>query len=164
MFGPNLAQFKLCQAIYRPTYFQIGQEGSTQLVIPATTFGQVTDFDSTLVDTPLDGVLGLAFQSISINNVTPPLAKSIRQGLIAKPLFSVYLESGHGSAGIVTRGGVFTFGGMDTENCGQVIGWVPLIQATWWEFAVEEVRVGGSIIGREKTLAVSDTGTSLIIG
>ncbi len=62
-------------------------------------------------------------------------------------------------------GGVFTFGGLDTVNCGELIEWVPLSdQRGFWEFSVDSVSVGKKKVKKSAGNAISDTGTSLLIG
>lgn len=47
---------------------------SSQLLIPTTTFGQATYENSLMVDDPsFDGILGLAFTSLAVDNVIPPI-------------------------------------------------------------------------------------------
>lgn len=36
-------------------------------------------------------------------------------------------------------GGVFTYGGLDTEHCGEVIAYEPLTTATYFQFKVNQV-------------------------
>lgn len=143
---------------------RFGGVDDPQLVIPNTTFAQATDFDKSMVDSPLDGILGLAFQSISVNNVTPPFINAINQGLVTQPLFSVYLETDNGSEDDAPGGGVYTFGDIDTVNCGAVIDWVDLSDETWWEFPIDSCNVSDTSISADTSYVVSDTGTSLLIG
>lgn len=39
-----------------------------------------------------DGIMGLAFQSIASDNVVPVFNNMISQGLVSRPMFSVYLS------------------------------------------------------------------------
>jgi len=143
---------------------RFGSAGGPQLVIPNTTFAQVTDFDSSMVDSPLDGILGLAFQNISINNVVPPFMNAVAQNLVTNPLFTVYMETASNSEADAPVGGVYTFGDVDTINCGAVIDWVPLFNETWWEFTIDNCTVGTTNVSTDPSQVVSDTGTSLLVG
>ncbi|KAJ7141532.1 aspartic peptidase A1 [Mycena filopes] len=55
-----------------------------------------------------DGILGLAYDSISVNHITPPFYSMINQGLLDQPVFSFRM----GSSG--DDGGEVTFGGIDS--------------------------------------------------
>lgn len=97
-----------------------------------------------------DGILGLGFRDLSASNVNPPLLNAIDQKLI-DPILTVYLEYGkrekklpnvhlwnqsHIKGRNVDHGGVFTYGGLDNANCGDVIAYEPLTQAVYWQFRV----------------------------
>ena len=58
---------------------QFGDVGTNQLVVPKVTFGQATSLASFFAGDPLDGILGLAFQSLSVNNVKPVFQEAIDQ-------------------------------------------------------------------------------------
>jgi hypothetical protein len=133
-------------------------------VITNQTFGQTTYMDSVFYGWPFDGILGLAFQSISSDNVVPPLINAINQSLLDQPIFTVFLDTDGGSNVNATGGGVFTFGGFDTVNCGPVIDYVDLAQDSWWDFQVDSVNVGTSYKKNKAVNVISDTGTSLLIG
>jgi len=146
------------------TKFQFGTAGGPQLVIPNTTFAQVYDFDSSFLTTPLDGILGLAWQNISINGVLPPFLNAVNQSLVPQPLFTVYMETASNTEVDAPVGGVFTFGGIDTVNCGPILDWVPLANETWWEITIDNRTLGTTNISTDPSLVVSDTGTSLLVG
>jgi hypothetical protein len=61
------------------------------LVVPRTVFGQANSIAAFFTDEPLDGILGLAFQSLAVDNVVPPLINAINQQLLDQPLFTVWL-------------------------------------------------------------------------
>ncbi|KHJ96363.1 hypothetical protein OESDEN_03676, partial [Oesophagostomum dentatum] len=58
-------------------------------------------------------------------------------------------------------GGVFTYGGLDTANCGEVIAYQNLSYAAYWQFQMD-----GASVGKYRTTTgwqvISDTGTSFI--
>ncbi|KAL7075571.1 hypothetical protein ACQ4LE_005155 [Meloidogyne hapla] len=135
------------------------------LTIPNIIFGQATTIDKHTGNEPIDGTLGLAFQSIAINGVEPPLTAAIRLGLIAEAIFTVFLATlGNSQKKLNKGGGQFTYGGLDSKNCGNVIGWAPLINRSYFIFEIEEVSYGNSYNSRKRQKVVSDTGSSLIYG
>jgi hypothetical protein len=143
---------------------RFGPAGSDQLVIPKTTFAQATDFDEEMVQSPFDGILGLAFQTISVNHVRPPFLNALDQNIVDQGIFTVYLETDNGETDEAPSGGVFTFGGLDTDNCDPVQGWVPLEDETWWEIAIDQIWIGKKNVSTSTSYGISDTGTSLLIG
>jgi hypothetical protein len=116
-----------------------------------------------LEDVPVDGILGLAFQTLAADGVMPPLVNAIQQNALDEPIFSVWLDT-EGFNQNTTGGGVFTFGGLDTENCGPVIDYVPLLENAYWKFQIDSVSLGDKYTRNQPSVAISDTGTSLIIG
>uniref|UniRef100_A0A7E4UWB0 Peptidase A1 domain-containing protein n=1 Tax=Panagrellus redivivus TaxID=6233 RepID=A0A7E4UWB0_PANRE len=138
-----------------------GDAGTTQLTVPKTTFGQATSIASFFAQDPIDGILGLAFTSLAVNNVVPPLINAINQNLLDKPLFTVYLQE-KGAVDNVP-GGVYTYGAVDTQNCGAVIAYQKLSSATYYQFKMDAIGVGSysSSTGWD---VISDTGTSFIGG
>jgi hypothetical protein len=140
---------------------RFGGVGTQQLVVPTTKFGQATTIAAFFAQDPIDGILGLAFQSLAVDNVVPPLINAINQGLLTQPIFTVYLQRKGGAENV--RGGIFTYGGLDTANCGAVIAYEPLSSATYFQFRMTTIAVGTftSSTGWE---VISDTGTSFIGG
>uniref|UniRef100_A0A914WLB3 Peptidase A1 domain-containing protein n=1 Tax=Plectus sambesii TaxID=2011161 RepID=A0A914WLB3_9BILA len=109
------------------------------------------------MDTTCFGGIGTK-QLCVVNNTFGQAA--ISQGLLDQPIFTVWLTH-VGLAGNVPGGGRYTYGGLDTDNCGPVIAYVPLSSATYWQF-----RMGGVLSGSYSSGAgwevISDTGTSFI--
>jgi hypothetical protein len=139
-----------------------GAAGSSQLCVPKTTFGQATDIASVFAQDPaVDGILGLAFTSLAVDNVVPPFINAVNQGLVPQPIFTVYLQE-KGDVDNVP-GGVFTYGGLDTTNCGAVLAWQPLSSATYFQFRMDAIKSGSQSFNQGWDV-ISDTGTSLIGG
>ena len=53
-----------------------------------------------------NGILGLGFNTISVNHIVPPLYNMMNKGLLNEPLVSFYLSSADGVESEVTFGGV----------------------------------------------------------
>ncbi|KAL6743362.1 hypothetical protein Aduo_016407 [Ancylostoma duodenale] len=138
---------------------RFGGIGTNQLVVPNTVFGQATSLAAFFADQPIDGILGLAFPTIAVDGVTPPFFNAVDQGLVDQPIFTVFLE--HVGAQDNVYGGVYTYGGLDTKNCGPVLAYQPLSSATYYQFKLDSV-ASGSYSSNKGWQAISDTGTSLL--
>ncbi|CAG2108151.1 unnamed protein product, partial [Medioppia subpectinata] len=129
------------------------------------TFAETTQESSTtFVFAQFDGILGLAFQQDAIDQVVPPFYNMLAQGLLAKSVFSVYLNRNTTSGQI---GGEVLFGGIDPAHYTGNIAYVPVTRQIYWQFTMASVQVGndqGSTFCQNGCQAVADTGTSLIVG
>jgi len=140
---------------------RFGDAGTPQLTVPKTLFGQATQISSDFSGDATDGILGLAFTSLAVDQVVPPLINAINQGLLDQPLFTVYLQ--HRGALDNVAGGVFTYGAIDTTNCGPIMAYQPLSSATYFQFQMASISLGGyTKTGTAEV--ISDTGTSFIGG
>lgn len=70
----------------------LGDPGS-QLAIKDTVFGQADQLAAFFTDQPLDGILGLAWQAISEDNVQPVFNHAFDLGLLDANLFQVWLKA-----------------------------------------------------------------------
>jgi len=110
-----------------------------------------------------DGILGLAFQSISVDNVVPPWYNIVAQNLVANQVFSFWLNNNPNSA----NGGELLLGGIDTAKYTGTPTYAKLTSETYWQFSVDDISIRESSTGYCGTTgctAISDTGTSLIAG
>ncbi|CAO4376316.1 unnamed protein product [Caenorhabditis nigoni] len=138
-----------------------GAATEQQLPVPKTTFGIATQISAEFKNDAADGILGLAFTALSVGHVTPVLINAINQGILDQPLFTVWLE--HVGTATNVKGGVMTYGAIDTTNCGPVIAYQPLSSATYYQFVATSFKLGNYV--QSKTYQViSDTGTSFIGG
>jgi len=112
---------------------------------------------------PIDGICGMAFESISSIRTPDPWMNIITRSakMPPHPWFTVWLEELKGSP-MGKKGGAFTFGDYDMVNCASSCDWVPLSHELWYEFEIDGVG-SGSFSGRSAS-AISDTGTSFLIG
>ncbi|EKM59509.1 uncharacterized protein PHACADRAFT_250062 [Phanerochaete carnosa HHB-10118-sp] len=103
-----------------------------------------------------DGILGLAYDTIAVNHITPPHYNMFEKGLIEKPVFAFRLGSTEEDAGEAT------FGGIDESAFEGKLHRVPVRRKAYWEVELEKVRLGDDELELEDTGAAIDTGTSLI--
>jgi len=117
----------------------------------------------TFAEGKFDGILGLAFQSISVDNVVPPWYNILSQNLVSSPVFSFWLTNNPNSA----SGGELLLGGIDSSHYNGSITYVKLTNQTYWQFSVGDIKLRDTSLGYCGTSgcnAIADTGTSLIAG
>ncbi|KAH8689322.1 aspartic protease [Talaromyces proteolyticus] len=102
-----------------------------------------------------DGILGLAYDSISVDQIVPPFYNMISQGLVDEPVFAFYLSDTDAGSEVV-------FGGIDHDHYEGGISYLPLINETYWEVGIESIILGSDVTKLDNYGAVIDTGTSLI--
>lgn len=106
-----------------------------------------------------DGILGLAYDTISVNKIVPPVYNAIKQDLLEKPLFSFYLGENSDGKGDDSQA---TFGGFDESKFEGDITWLPVRRKAYWEVKLEGLGLGDQFSELESHGAAIDTGTSLI--
>ncbi|KAL7666670.1 Peptidase A1 domain-containing protein [[Candida] zeylanoides] len=106
-----------------------------------------------------DGILGLAYNTISVNKIVPPIYNAIDQGLLDEPQFAFYLGD---TAKDENDGGVATFGGYDVNAFTGKIKWLPVRRKAYWEVSFDGIGLGDEYAELTSTGAAIDTGTSLI--
>lgn len=99
-----------------------------------------------------DGILGLAYDTIAVDHVTPPFYNMLNQGLLDEPVFSFRL--GLNEEG----GGEVVFGGVDKAAYQGEIIYVPVRRKAYWEVELESFSVGNETLELENTGAAIDTG------
>ncbi|KAJ3736314.1 aspartic peptidase domain-containing protein [Lentinula guzmanii] len=103
-----------------------------------------------------DGILGLAYDTIAVNHITPPFYSMVNQNLVNDPVFSFRLGSSE------SDGGEVVFGGVDDSAYTGKLTYVPLRRKAYWEVELEKISFGDEDVDLENTGAAIDTGTSLI--
>jgi len=140
---------------------RIGAAGSSQLVIPNSTFGVAENVSLRFGENAFDGIFGLGFTKHYIG-YAPPLINAMQQELLDERIVTFFLET-RGSNSTHEGGGVITFGGLDRTNCGDVLGYANLTIPTSMIFDFEAVRIG-DYNNTRAFQAFSDSGSTLIYG
>jgi len=128
--------------------------------IKAQTFAEITDVSGLGLAYAIgkfDGILGMAFPSISVDKVPTIFEGLINQGLVDVPQFGFYLSKSDGVDGELMLGGY---------NAGKFKGpltWIPLTSETYWQFELQSISMSNRSFTSAKA-AVLDTGTSLLAG
>lgn len=106
-----------------------------------------------------DGILGLAYDTISVDKVVPPIYNAINQKLIDEPKFAFYLGD---TSKDESNGGVFTIGGVDETKYKGEITYLPVRRKAYWEVEFNGIGLGDEYATLKNHGAAIDTGTSLI--
>ncbi|XP_055270955.1 pregnancy-associated glycoprotein 2-like [Moschus berezovskii] len=108
---------------------------------------------------PFDGVLGLAFPSISIKGTIPIFDNMWSQGAFSEPVFAFYLSKNK------MEGSALMFGGVDHRFYRGELNWVPVTQTRHWQISMNHISMNGNVVACSRGCqALVDTGTSLIYG
>ncbi len=107
-----------------------------------------------------DGIMGLAFDSISVGRATPVWYNLVSQGLVTEQVFAFHLSTVSGTDGELV------FGGVDPDHYSGDFEFVALTNETYWEFKLDDVSVNGKSAGycQDGCHAIADSGTSLLAG
>lgn len=101
--------------------------------------------------------MGLAFQRISVDNITTVFGNMYTQGLVSEPMFGVALSNQDGVDGELYLGGV------DNSKFTGSLSWVPLCSETYWKVKLDALLMNGQTV-TAAPYAILDTGTSLLAG
>lgn len=108
-----------------------------------------------------DGILGLAFSSLSVGFKTTVFENAIQQNKVDQPIFAFYLGQENGQPGELT------FGGYDSSKFEGELKYVKLDSAMYWQITMDSVKAGDyekvAASGDEIT-AIVDSGTTFITG
>ncbi|KAH9360523.1 hypothetical protein HPB48_019021 [Haemaphysalis longicornis] len=113
-----------------------------------------------------DGILGLAYPSMSLLGASPVFDSMIEQGVIRSPVFSVFLRRGAGATGkpYAVDGGEVYFGGIDADHYTGELFYVPVSERGYWQLTAESIKLGNEEFCQSGCEAIVDTGTTAITG
>lgn len=105
-----------------------------------------------------DGILGLGYDTISVNKIVPPFYNLLNQNLLDEPVFAFYL----GDANKEGDNSEVTFGGVDESHYTGELVKIPLRRKAYWEVDLDAITFGDQTASLDNTGVILDTGTSLI--
>lgn len=102
-----------------------------------------------------DGILGLGYDTISVNGIVPPFYNLVNSGKLDEPVFAFYLGNTDDESEAV-------FGGVNKDHYEGKLKKLPVRRKAYWEVKLDAISFGKEKAEMENTGAIVDTGTSLI--
>ncbi|XP_037373259.1 cathepsin D [Talpa occidentalis] len=126
------------------------------------TFGEATKQPGiTFIAARFDGILGMAYPRISVNNVVPVFDNLMEQKLVEKNIFSFYLNRDPNAQ----PGGELMLGGTDPKFFTGPLVYHNVTRKAYWQIHMDQLEVGnGLTLCKGGCEAIVDTGTSLVVG
>ncbi|KAH9166029.1 acid protease [Lactarius sanguifluus] len=135
---------------YTDTVTIAGYEATQQTLGAATTYSSGFQSDQF----PADGVLGMAYESISNYRASPVFQSLVSQGQVSVPVFSFYLSE---------SGSELYIGGTNKDHYTGAFTYMTVTAQAYWEGSFDSISVHGKSIVSGKA-AIIDTGTTQVIG
>ncbi|XP_029666807.1 lysosomal aspartic protease-like isoform X2 [Formica exsecta] len=115
-----------------------------------------------------DGILGMGYDTTSIDGVTPVFYNMLQQKLVSQPVFSFYLSRNSSAK----AGGELILGGFDRAYYSGSLTYIPVSckRKGYWQITMQRIRIlrttnkPGQSVCAHGCEALVSTGTSLIIG
>lgn len=110
----------------------------------------------------MDGIVGMAFPSISVGHVPTYWDNVVEQGKVDQNMFSFYLTKNAGE-----DGSAMILGGSDKKYYEGEMHYTPLLNTTYWLIKFDDAKINGRSFNpcpAGGCMAAVDTGTSLIAG
>ncbi|XP_066486434.1 cathepsin D-like [Tiliqua scincoides] len=152
------------------------------ITIKNQTFAEATDLPGLVfVAAKFDGILGLGYPNIAVNNVTPPFDNMMKEKLLKKNVFSFHLCNTDST--VEAYGGEILFGEINHNAYEGKLHYIPVSRQAYWQINMDKILVDKPVNKSEKCWpwnlfdkddpsnickggcqGILDTGTSLITG
>eukprot|EP01112_Ceratiomyxa_fruticulosa_P011397 TRINITY_DN3089_c0_g1_i1.p1 TRINITY_DN3089_c0_g1~~TRINITY_DN3089_c0_g1_i1.p1 ORF type:complete len:414 (+),score=76.76 TRINITY_DN3089_c0_g1_i1:64-1242(+) len=131
--------------------------------IESQTFAEATKEPGlAFIESKFDGILGLAFETISVDGVVPPFYNMIPQ--LPEALFAFWLDRNLGGE----NGGELSFGAVDPTRYTGDFTYANITKEGYWQISIDDVRIGSTSFCSSASSggcpAITDSGTSLLAG
>eukprot|EP00052_Salpingoeca_macrocollata_P023434 m.205856 g.205856 ORF g.205856 m.205856 type:complete len:386 (-) comp22027_c0_seq2:486-1643(-) len=133
------------------------------LAVKSQVFAEATHEPGiTFLAARFDGILGMGWKQISVDNVTTVFDNMFAQGLVKQDVFSFWLNRTAESSAYT--GGELVLGGYDPAHFSGPINYVPVTRDGYWQLEMNTVSIAGLSFCQSGCNAIADTGTSLLAG
>lgn len=135
---------------------------NSRIQVTGQLFGEATKQPGvTFIAARFDGILGMGYPRISVNNVVPVFDNLFAQKLVEKNIFSFYLNRDP----TAQPGGELMLGGIDSKYFKGSMTYHNVTRQAYWQVHMDQVDVGeGLTLCKGGCEAIVDTGTSLVVG
>ncbi|XP_025264504.1 lysosomal aspartic protease-like [Camponotus floridanus] len=120
----------------------------------------ILELYSNITDRKFDGLLGLSYFNIPVNEIKPVFYNMIQQELVSSSIFSIYLNR-NASADL---GGKLIFGGSDPAYYEGKFTYFPVTRRGYWQFTINNIQLNNITCCEKSCQAIVDTSTWKIIG
>lgn len=107
-----------------------------------------------------DGILGMGYPQIAVNQIKPVFNQMFSQGHLSKNQFSFYLSRDPNAA----EGGELSLGGVDTSKFTGNFTYHAVTRQGYWQIKMDGLNVGTTAACTGGCQAIVDSGTSLLAG
>ncbi|PAV55667.1 hypothetical protein WR25_01524 [Diploscapter pachys] len=115
----------------------------------------------TFVEAKFDGILGMGWDTISVNHIPQPMDQIFASPTCGQQVFAFWLNRDINN---VVTGGEMTLCGMDPAHYTGPIAWEPLVAEDYWRIKLGAVAINGVTYTDGPVDSIVDTGTSLLTG